>query len=233
MVIVAVTTPWSRRNVSDIDELPIGHVRWCLPEVIAHRRRNIEPGPVVEIRFRALVSKNILKMIRPERTAIFPLRVASPIAFSNSHPVMPADRLPLARVGLLEPRNDQRRLGLELAVRHVVVGQRAIEWILPGNERHRDVVSPRRGFRVIKATVIVCPICVPAASVIRHRVVSASLFSNPEDCRDNVRFPWKPRCGRARSGRYLHHRLDLQERLIAQFHRILRKIRRGRIWGTR
>src|SRR5438128_11918579 len=120
---------------------------------------------MVQIRFGALVSKNILEVIRPEWTTIFPLRVAGAIAFADGDPMVPAHRLPLPRVSLLEPRYDQRRFRLELTVRHVVVRQCTIERILPWNECHRNVVAPRRCFRCVETAIITCPIRVPAASI--------------------------------------------------------------------
>src|SRR5678815_1627962 len=76
---------------------------------------------MVQIRLRALIAEDVLKMICAKRAAILPLRVAEAIPFANGNPTMAADRLPRPGVGLLEPRDNQRRFGLELAVRDVVI----------------------------------------------------------------------------------------------------------------
>src|SRR5207302_6907996 len=83
IVIVAITPPRARRNISDVDKLPIGHIGRRQPEIIADSRRHVQSGTVVQVRFWPLVSKNVLEMIRAERPAIFPLCVASAIAFAN------------------------------------------------------------------------------------------------------------------------------------------------------
>src|SRR5437660_11054765 len=113
---------------------------------------------------------------------------------------MPADGLPLAHISLLKPRDHQRRFGLKLAVSHVVIWQRTIERILPRNECHRDVATPRRALRIIEPTVIRLPIQIPRAPEIGHRIVSARLFTNPEHRRYDVRFPWITLDRRARTG---------------------------------
>ena len=82
-------------------------------------------------------------MVRAKRAAILPLRVAGTIALPNSDPAVPAYRLSCPSVGLLEPRNHQRGFRFELAMRDIVVRQRAVEWILPRDERDRDISAPR------------------------------------------------------------------------------------------
>ena len=82
-------------------------------------------------------------MVGAERTAIFPLRVTRSIALADSDPAMLANGMPRLSVGLLKPRDDQRRLWLKLTMRDVIVGQRTVKWILPRHEGDRNVVSPR------------------------------------------------------------------------------------------
>ena len=38
IVVFPVTAPWPGRHVLGINELPVGHIGWLDPEVIAHRR---------------------------------------------------------------------------------------------------------------------------------------------------------------------------------------------------
>src|ERR1043166_8646125 len=106
---------------------------------------------MVQIGLRALVAKNILKMVRAKRPTILPLRVAEAVPFSNGDPAMAADRLPRPGVRLLEPRDHERRFRLELAVRDVVIRQREVERILPWDERYRNVIPARARVRVVRS----------------------------------------------------------------------------------
>src|SRR5262245_50695630 len=117
MIVVAVASPGTRRHIADFHELPVSHVSRCQPQIIANRRRDVQTVPMVKIRLRPLIPEDILKMIGAEWPAIFPLGVANAIAFTNGDPTMTAHRLPLAGVGLLKPRDHQRRFWLELAMR--------------------------------------------------------------------------------------------------------------------
>src|SRR5262249_11897491 len=195
-------------------------------KIIAHRRGDIQSGPVIEIRFRALISKNVLKMICPKRTTVLPLRVAEAIPFANSDPTMAADRLPRSGVGLLKPWDHKRGFRLELAVRDIVIWQRAVEGILPGDEGCWNVIPARARLRVVCAAVIRCPIKIPRTLVVRYRIVSACLFPYPEHRRDNIHFPWIPLDCRAGTGRDKDLRFHFQQRLLPQLHRVLREIRR-------
>ena len=76
---------------------------------------------MIKIRFRPLVSEDVLKMVCAKRAAILPLRVADAIALANGDPAITADRLPRPGVGLLEPRDHERRFRLKLAMRHIVI----------------------------------------------------------------------------------------------------------------
>src|SRR5215469_18889398 len=140
---------------------------------------------MVQIRLGTLIAENILKMVCAERPTILPLRVAEAVAFADGDPTVAADGLPLFGVGLLKPRDHQWRFWLELAMRHIVIGQCDVERILPRDERDWDVIPTRARLRVIRAAVICCPIEIPATFVIRNRIVSAGLFPHPEDCSDD------------------------------------------------
>src|SRR5205814_6315585 len=110
---------------------------------IANRRGNVETGAAVQIWLGPFVLENVLEMVGPERPAIFPLRVASLVAFADRDPSVFANGTARLRVNLFEPRNHQRGLRLELAMGHVVVRERAVKRVLPRNERDRDVVPSR------------------------------------------------------------------------------------------
>src|SRR6478735_10363412 len=100
-------------------------------------------------------------MVGAKRPTILPLRVAEAIPFADGNPTIAADRLSRSGVGLLEPRDHQRRFWLELAVRHIVVRQRDVEGILPRDERDWNIIPARAWLRVICAPVIRCPVQIP------------------------------------------------------------------------
>src|SRR4029077_2863703 len=156
---------------------------------------------MIKIRLRALIAEHVLEMVRAKRAAILPLRIAEAIPFANGYPTIAADRLPWPSVGLLEPRDYQRRFRLELAMGDVVVRQRDVEGILPRDERNWNVIPARARLWVVRAAVIRCPIEVPRTLVVRHRIVSAGLFPDPKHGGNNVHFPWVTLDRRAGTGR--------------------------------
>src|SRR5438067_13771472 len=100
---------------------------------------------MVEVRLRPFILKNVLVMIGAKRAAIFPLRVASPVALSHRDPAIFTHRLARPRVDLFKPRDDQRRFRFELTVGHVVVLQRAAEWTVVRYDGDGNLIAPRRG----------------------------------------------------------------------------------------
>src|SRR5438270_1844378 len=105
-IVVPIPSPWSRRNIEHRDELPISNVDRLQPEIIANGRRNIEPGGVVCIRLWPFIPEDVLEMIRPEWTAILPLRITSAVSFANGDPMILANRLTIPAIGLLKPWNN-------------------------------------------------------------------------------------------------------------------------------
>src|SRR5207249_7496316 len=97
--------------------------------------------------------------------------------------------LALARVRLRKPWDHQRRFRLELAMRNVVGRESEVEWILPRDKGYWDVIAARARLRVVRPAVIRCPIIIPGAFVVRHRIISAGLFAHPKDGGNDVRFP--------------------------------------------
>src|SRR5262249_16325378 len=186
MIIVAVTSPGTRWHIPHFYELPVGHIRRRQAQIISYRRGHIQSRSVVKVRFGTLIAENVLKMVRPKRTAILPLRVTHAIAFANGYPAMTADRLARPGIGLLKPRDHYGGLRLEWAVRDIVIRQRAVERILLRNECDGYVIPARPGVRVVRPAIATRPFQVPRASVIRHRVVSAGFFPHPENGRDNI-----------------------------------------------
>src|SRR6476469_9757153 len=184
---------------------------------------------MIKIRLRALVAEDVLEMVRAKRAAILPLRIAKAIPFANGNPTIAADRLPRPSVGLLEPRDYQRRFRLELAMRDVVIRQRDVEWILPRDECNWNVIPARARLRVVRAAVIRCPIEVPRSLEVRHRIVSAGLFPHPEDRRDNIHFPRVPLDRRAGDGRDKNLRFHFDQRLLPKLHCVLGEIPRRRV----
>src|SRR6476659_8498508 len=163
-------------------------------------------------------------MVGAEWPAIFPLRIGGLVPLADRDPAVFADRAAGLRVSLLKPRNDQGGLGLELTVRHVVVRERAIKWVLPRNERGRDVVLPRTGIRRVEAAVVRGPIGVPRTFHVRDRIVAASSFTDPENGRDDVRFPGEPRHARLGGRRDKDLGLDLEKGLLTELHGVLGEV---------
>src|SRR5215475_7378402 len=184
---------------------------------------------MIKIRLRPLVSKNVLKMISAKRSAILPLRIAEAVPFANGDPTMAADRLPRSSVGLLKPRDYERRFRLELAVRHVVIRQRDIKRILFRDKRDWNVIPARARLRVVRAAVIRRPIKIPRTLIVRHRIVSTGFFPHPKYGGDNIHFPRVSLDRRAGTGRDKDLRFHFQQRLLPQLHRVFREIRRRRV----
>src|SRR5436853_6014076 len=165
MIVVAVGPPRPWRNIAHLDKLPVGNVGRLETQIITNRGRHIETSAAIEVRFRLLILKHILVMIRPERTAIFPLGVTRPIPLANRDPAMLTDRLAslVTAPGMLlfKPWYDKRRFRFGLAVSYVVIGQRAVKRILPRNERYRYIIVARPRLGIIETTVAAGPIRVP------------------------------------------------------------------------
>ena len=233
MIVIAVASPRTRRHIADFYELPVGHVSRRQPQIIANRGGHIQAGPMVKIRLRTLVPEDVLKMVCAKRAAILPLRVADAIALANSDPAITAYGLSLARVRLLEPRDHERRFRLELPMRHIVIRECEVEWILPRDKGYWDVIPACARLRVVRPTVIRRPIIIPATFVVRHRIISARFLTHPEDRRYDVHFPRVTLDRRAGTGRDKHLRFHLDHRLLPELHRVLGKIRRRRVGRTR
>src|SRR4029077_3194258 len=88
MVVFAVAPPGTRRHIPRLDKLPIGRVRRLESEVIADCGRNIQPSPIVQIWLWPFILEHVLEIIRAKWAAIFPLRVASAVVFSNGDPTI-------------------------------------------------------------------------------------------------------------------------------------------------
>ena len=114
-------------------------------------------------------------------------------------------------------------------MRHVVIRQREVERILPRNERYWNVIAACARLRVVRAAVIRCPIKIPRTLVVRHRIVSARLFTHPEHRRYDIHFPRVTLDRRAGAGRDKDLRFHLEHRLLPQLHCVLGKIRRRRV----
>ena len=153
--------PWATRHFTEIYKLPVGYVCFLHSKVIAHSRRNIEAGAFVEVGLWAFVAEHILPMISAEWPSIFPLRINGSIAFANGDPSIFASGNSGALVCVLKPGNNPRRLRPMTGVGLIVVGERAVEWILSGREFRRNVIAAMCGIRIIKAAVVFCPLFVP------------------------------------------------------------------------
>ena len=97
---------------------------------------------MVQVRSRSFVPENVLIMIGTERTTIFPLRVADPIAATDGYPAIFANRMPLLHERLSKPWDNNRCFGLKLSMRDIVIREGAVKRVLPRDEVYRDVVVP-------------------------------------------------------------------------------------------
>src|SRR5437764_14276621 len=104
MIIVAVASPGARWYVADLHKLPVGYIGWRQTQIIAHCRRDIQAGTVIKVRLWSLIPENVLKMVGPERPAIFPLRIADAIAHANRNPPMTKGVLSQAGITLIKQR---------------------------------------------------------------------------------------------------------------------------------
>jgi hypothetical protein len=146
---------------------------------------------MTRIRGRPLILKNVLEMIGAKRATIFPLRVADAISFSNGDPAILAHGSTRFRMNLLEPRDDSRRLRLELPLLNIVVWQRTVERILTRHERDRDVIMPSCRLRDVHSAKVLQPILIPNTLVLWRHFSRNLFFTDPKNCCDDVRFPGK------------------------------------------
>ena len=121
MIVFAVIAPGAKRHIAYFDESPIRHVGWCEAEIIADGWRNTQACTTTCVRRRPFILKNVLEMIGTKRATLFPLRVADAIPLSDADPAILAHGLTRPRMHLLEPRDDNRRLRLELPVLNIVI----------------------------------------------------------------------------------------------------------------
>jgi hypothetical protein len=70
------------------------------------------------------------------------LRVADPVAATDCYPAVFANRMPLLHECLSKPWDNNRRFGLKLSVRDIVIREGAVKRVLPRDEVYRDVVVP-------------------------------------------------------------------------------------------
>src|SRR5258707_1641714 len=229
MIVIAVTSPGPRRPIPNFNKLPVRHISRRQSQIIANCGGNIQSGPMIQIRFRALIAEDVLEMVGAKRAAILPLRIAEAISFANGYPTIAADRLPRPGVGLLEPRDYQWCFRLELAMRDVVVRQRDVEGILPRDEGYRNVIAARARLRAVRTAVIRCPIKIPTTLVVRHRIVSARFLTHPEHRRYDIHFPRVPLDRRSGAGRDKNLRFHFDQRLLPKLHCVLGEIPRRRV----
>src|SRR5207237_7037984 len=119
-------------------------------------------------RFRA---KNLLPVLSTERSGVFPLRIDCSIAFANRDPAAFASRNGRALISFIEPRNNARRFRSMALSRFVIIGKRAVKWVLPRCEFYRNVIAATSGIRIVEPAIIFGPFFVPGAYPIGNRIV--------------------------------------------------------------
>ena len=130
-VVITVHRRGSRRNFTEFDKLPITGLDIPKTEVIPHRRRDIKPCVLVQIRFWPFVAKHILPVIGVEGSAIFPLCITNSITVTDRKPASFENGLTFALKGIFKPRNHVFRLGLRVTTLQIIIGQGDIERVLP------------------------------------------------------------------------------------------------------
>src|SRR6516165_1141642 len=82
-IVIAVHGPRTWWDFTEFCEFPIARIFVTQPQIIANGRRNIQTRALVQIRPRALVTEDILPVIRTEGTAILPLCITDSVSVSN------------------------------------------------------------------------------------------------------------------------------------------------------
>src|ERR1041385_243928 len=188
-VVFSKSGSWTARHFAEIDEPPVGHVGWFKPEIVAHRGRHIKTGAFVEIRFWPFITKDVLPMISAKRSSIFPLRVRDAVAFANRDPAAFASRNSRALISFVKPRNNARRFRAVPLFRFVVIWKRAVKGIESRREFNGNVIAAMRRVRIVHAAIVFCPVLVPRACAIWHRIVSRRFLADPKDCSYDVFLP--------------------------------------------
>src|SRR5439155_11373964 len=149
----------------------------------------IQTGAFVKIGFWPFIAKNILPVISTERAGVFPLRIDCSIAFANGDPSILAGGNGWALVCFVEPGNNTRRFGPMALSRFVIIGKRAVKWVLPRREFYRDVIAATSGIRIVEPAIIFGPFFVPGAYPIGNRIVTTRFLADPKDGCHDVCFP--------------------------------------------
>src|SRR5882724_8199177 len=160
-VVFSERRPRSARYFAELDEAPVGHIHFVSFEIVTHSGRHIETRAFVQIAFWTFVAKDILPIIGPERSCVFPLRISRSIPFANRDPSTLAGRNPGASVRFLEPRNDAGRFRTVPSGCLVVVWQGAVKRVLSRRELYRNVIAAMRRIWIVKSAVTSAPIFVP------------------------------------------------------------------------
>src|SRR5689334_5291537 len=106
MIVVAIGAPWTGRYIPNFDELPVRHIGRTEAEIIAHGRRDIEAGSVIQIGLRPFILENVLEMVSPERSAVFPLRITDAVALADCEPAILAHGMAGLGISGFEPWNN-------------------------------------------------------------------------------------------------------------------------------
>ena len=71
----------------------------------------------------------------------------------------------------------------------VVIGKRAIEWILSRCEFHRNIIASFARVWIIDAPVVFRPVFVPGARTIGHRIIFVWFLTDPKNGSYDTFFP--------------------------------------------
>ncbi len=132
-------------------------------------------------------------MVGSEGSAIRPLGVAGTSgAVADGDPSVAADADTVSGERFLEPWNDEFRFGFVGSFGEVVVGERAVERVLFGDEVGGEVPAPFGGVGIIVTAEGDHPVRIPRGGTVVDGVVHGCAFADPEHGGDDSSMPGVP-----------------------------------------
>lgn len=165
----------------------------CSPgnaQIVAYGRGDVNARPFVLGVDGGGVAKDVGPVFRGKGAAVFPLGKTGTLVVNDLHPSALADGLPFSRVFTAEPRDDPRRLRLMFPFGNVIIRERHVKGVLPGDECFRtEVHRAANGIRVVEAAEVFPPCGIPRTFMVGYRIALRGFFPHPEDRGSNVEPP--------------------------------------------
>ena len=174
----------------EVHKFPVTKIDVVEAQIVADRRRHVQPSVSVSVWSGTFISKHILPVIRLKRADILPLRVTYFVTMPDLYPAAFANGLPISHKGILVPWYYLRGFGFGMVIIiDVVVWKRDVERILPRDKTYRRKFQSFFRNRSIRAAVTRNPTAIPRALLIRHGVAGGRLFAYPKYSGRNSDFP--------------------------------------------